>query len=307
MIHNFFIDRFIHFYDYVHLEGWIMASDPVDRIVLVSPHLLAGEIEHGLPSPDLAGAAENARFSGRFLVGKNFDALTTRLCVYFSNGKAPAEISHAEMLEKLRAVRKPTELDDRFREMVRAREYERLVEIGSRARCGVVRKDIFEGKTYTGVDVLQGENVDLLADAHQLSRHFKPESVDAVFSLNTFEHLAMPLQVILEMNKILRPGGLVFLDAPQTIGLHEMPWDFFRFSDRAWESLLNAHTGFEVLATQMSHPTHIVPLFYLGGAWKGYEASAGFNGSAVLARKTGPASVQLDGDFSKTAFGVYPV
>jgi hypothetical protein len=156
------------------------------------------------------------------------------------------------------------------------------------------------------VDVLQGENVNLLADAHQLSRHFDAGSVDAVFSLNTFEHLAMPFQVILEMNKILRIGGLVYLDAPHTIGLHEMPWDFFRFSDRAWESLLNKATGFEVIKTQLNYPTHIVPMFYQGGMFTNYEATAGYLGSAVLARKTGDSIVSLDADFSQTATGIYP-
>ena len=37
-----------------------------------------------------------------------------------------------------------------------------------------------------------------------------------------------------------------------------------------------------------------------------YEATAGYLGSAVLARKTGEAKVQLDADFSQTAFGLYP-
>jgi SAM-dependent methyltransferase len=181
-----------------------------------------------------------------------------------------------------------------------------LVEIGSRARSGVIRDDIFQGKHYTGVDVVPGVNVDLVADAHRLSQSFEADSVDAVFSLNTFEHLAMPLQVVLEMNTILRVGGLVYLEAPQTIGLHELPWDFFRFSDRAWESLLNANTGFEIIQAQMSFPTHIIPFFPVGGVFTGYEATAGNLSSAVLARKTGKAKVRLEADFSQTTFGSYP-
>jgi len=306
MLHNFYVDRFVRFFDYVQIDGWVMADREVQQIVLLSPHLQAGKMEHGLPSPDLGGAAENARFSGRYLVGKEFDPIKTCLCVY-ERDSPPVEINHEEMLKKMEAVRKPKAIDDRFCEMVRSPEYHRLVEVGARARCGIIRNDIFEGKHYTGVDVLPGENVALVADAHQLSRHFEPESIDAAFSLNTFEHLAMPLQVILEFNKILRPGGLVYIDAPQTIGLHEMPWDFFRFSDRAWESLLNSNTGFEILATQMNHPMHIIPFFYQGGIHTGYEATAGYLGSAVLARKTGNATIQLDADFSKTTFGSYPV
>jgi len=253
----------------------------------------------------MGDAAKNGRFSGSYLVRKGFDPLEARIIVYEA-GEPPREITHKEMADRINIIQKPKAIDDQFIETTRMPEYMRLVEIGSRNRSGTIRNDIFDGRDYTGVDVLRGENVNLLADAHQLSRHFDPGSVDAVFSLNTFEHLAMPLQVILEINKILRVGGLVYLDAPQTIGLHEMPWDFFRFSDRAWESLLNKATGFEVIRTRMNHPTHIVPMFYQGGIFSNYKATAGYLGSAVLARKTGDPTVTLDADFSQTATGLYP-
>jgi SAM-dependent methyltransferase len=258
-----------------------------------------------MESLSMGDAAKNGRFSGSYLVRKGFDPLEARIIVYEA-GEPPREITHKEMADRINIIQKPKAIDDQFIETTRMPEYMRLVEIGSRNRSGTIRNDIFDGRDYTGVDVLRGENVNLLADAHQLSRHFDPGSVDAVFSLNTFEHLAMPLQVILEINKILRVGGLVYLDAPQTIGLHEMPWDFFRFSDRAWESLLNKATGFEVIRTRMNHPTHIVPMFYQGGIFSNYKATAGYLGSAVLARKTGDPTVTLDADFSQTATGLYP-
>jgi len=305
MLLNYHVDRFVLFYDYVKIDGWVITDREVEKIVLSSPYILTGKIEHSLPSPDLGEAIKNGRFTGSFLVRKDFDPLKTSLLIY-EKGSEPVAITHQEMLERVCAVKKPREIDQRFLEMTRSPEYMRIVEIGSRDRCGLIRSDISEGRNYTGVDVLPGNNVHVVADAHNLSRYFEPGSVDAVFSLNTFEHLAMPLQVILEINKILRPGGLVYLDAPHTIGLHEMPWDFFRFSDRAWESLLNTATGFEVLAAKMTEPTHIVPMFFIGGIFSNYEATAGYLGSGVLARKTSEATFRLDADFSKTAFGSYP-
>lgn len=305
MLQNFFVDRYLLFYDYVKIDGWVITDAPVEKIVLSSPDILAGKIEHSLPSPDLSGAAENGRFSGSYLVRKGFDPVQARICI-FETGEPPREIAHEDMEDQMKRVQRPKAIDELFVETTRAPEYTRLVEIGSRDRCGIVRDDISEGKDYIGVDVLPGTNVNLVADAHRLSQYFAPGSVDAVFSLNTFEHLAMPLQVILEINKILRPGGLIYLDAPQTIGLHEMPWDFFRFSDRAWESLLNKATGFEVIKTQMTYPAHIIPMFHRGGMFSNYEATAGYLGSGVLARKTGDALVRLDADFSQTCFGLYP-
>jgi hypothetical protein len=69
---------------------------------------------------------------------------------------------------------------------------------------------------------------------------------------------------------------------------------------------LNKATGFEVIRTRMNHPTHIVPMFYQGGIFSNYKATAGYLGSAVLARKTGDPTVTLDADFSQTATGLYP-
>ncbi len=39
---------------------------------------------------------------------------------------------------------------------------------------------------------MDGENVDLVIDAHRLSEYFDKESFDLVISFAVFEHLAMP-------------------------------------------------------------------------------------------------------------------
>jgi len=97
------------------------------------------------------------------------------------------------------------------------------------------------------LDVVQGPNVDVVGDAHALSAHFEPESFDAMYSVSTFEHLAMPWKVALEAHKVLRPGGLAYFVTHQSLGMHELPWDFWRYSDTSWNSLFNSYTGFRVL------------------------------------------------------------
>jgi hypothetical protein len=88
----------------------------------------------------------------------------------------------------------------------------RVVEISARARSGVTRRHLIPDQhTYLGVDIRDGENVDLVLDAHQLSRGIAPASVDALFSFSVFEHLAMPWKVALEFNKILKVGGVGFI------------------------------------------------------------------------------------------------
>ena len=63
--------------------------------------------------------------------------------------------------------------------------------------------------TYTGIDIVAGENVDVVGDAHQLSEYFDEDCFDAVFSISTFEHLAMPWKAAIEINRVMKTGGVL--------------------------------------------------------------------------------------------------
>lgn len=55
------------------------------------------------------------------------------------------------------------------------------------------------------LDILPGENVDVVGDAHALVALFPAERFDAFCSVSVFEHLLMPWAVIPQINKILNP------------------------------------------------------------------------------------------------------
>src|SRR5262249_19828853 len=126
------------------------------------------------------------------------------------------------------------ELNRRFVSCLKERKGT-LLEIGSRARSGNIRRDSLPaGMSYVGLDVKAGDNVDVVGDAHELSELFSPERFDAIMSFATFQHLIMPWKVAIEMNRVLRVGGLVFITSHQTWPMCDVPWDFWRYSDRAW-------------------------------------------------------------------------
>lgn len=176
-----------------------------------------------------------------------------------------------------------------FRRLLLEERRQQVLDIGSRARSGVARKREVEalasGISYFGVDVMPGENVDQVVDAHELSRALGRSRFDAIMSHVVFEHLAMPWKVAIEMNHVLRPGGIAYIQSVQTCGMHDMPWDFFRFSDSAYRALFNRGTGFEVLSTYLSSPVHIFPFVHHAPFWNGNEAAAGFFDAEVLVRK----------------------
>ncbi|MCX7382180.1 MAG: class I SAM-dependent methyltransferase [Alphaproteobacteria bacterium] len=162
----------------------------------------------------------------------------------------------------------------------------RMLDIGGRARSGVQRSEHFPACDVTTFDIVADPGVDVVGDAHEMSRHFLPESFDFALCIAVFEHLAMPWKVAVEMARVLKPGGLALIFTHQTIGMHDLPWDFFRFSDSAWSGLFNRYTGFEIVAARLTSFMHIVPR-----AWSERhrlaETAGGFEGSAVLVRRIG--------------------
>jgi SAM-dependent methyltransferase len=193
----------------------------------------------------------------------------------------------------------------RFLAEVAAMHRPLVVDLGGRARSGNERAADFPGARFVVADILGGPNVDIVADAHQLSRHIAPGSIDAIICVATFEHLAMPWKAVVEINRVLRPGGLACLISHHTIGLHDMPCDYWRFSADAWDALLNRHTGMEIVDRSLSDEQFIIPFFYQPDAAHA-EQSAGYAFSGVIARKVGSATVDWDVPLREVVANPYP-
>lgn len=149
----------------------------------------------------------------------------------------------------------------RFFDAVNAVHGAHVLEIGARARSGTLYRHLLASHVhYVGMDILDGPNVDVVGDAHALSRHFAPSTIDALFSISVFEHLAMPWKVILEMNRILKTGGLVFVGTHPLYPHHDRPWDFYRFTEDGFRALFNRATGFEIIEVQEGLPCRVIPL-----------------------------------------------
>ena len=88
----------------------------------------------------------------------------------------------------------------------------KILEIGSRNVTGTNLRKYFNKAEYIGFDFHEGENVDVVGDAHYLSRYFENKKFDLIFSSSVFEHLMMPWIVAEEISKILKLGGNVFIE-----------------------------------------------------------------------------------------------
>lgn len=129
------------------------------------------------------------------------------------------------------------------------------LEIGSRLVVSQrLWKTFLPQVSYTGLDVMAGENVDVVGDAHFLSQCLPGRRFDLILSFNVFEHLACPWLVVEEIAKVLNIGGHVCIETHFSYSEHEEPWHFFQFNSRGLEVLFNRGLGFEVVDSGLSSP-----------------------------------------------------
>ena len=74
---------------------------------------------------------------------------------------------------------------------------------------------------------------------------FPGETFDSVLCSQVFEHVFTPAEFLLEINRVLRPGGYLLLAVPFVWDEHEQPHDFARYSSFGLRALLSS-AGFEV-------------------------------------------------------------
>lgn len=131
----------------------------------------------------------------------------------------------------------------------------KVLEVGSRNVSGDYFRDKFKHAQYTGFDLYEGPNVDVVGDAHKLSSYFsKGEKFDLIFSSAVFEHFAMPWIVSEQMVKMLNVGGYVFVETHFSYSCHERPWHFFHFTDYGLQMLFSPEMGIKTIESGFSNP-----------------------------------------------------
>jgi hypothetical protein len=256
----FAIDIFAVFGRRLIFRGWVYDAGGVASLHLrIGARRVLLESFGQIDSADVVGhlgdKASGSRFEEIIAIDPVAeDIATATLVITCHNGKLH-EIEHLGAPRGQRAAM----LSETFRSMLQARPAGALLEVGSRARSGVVRRGLTPGGwSYVGLDIMQGLNVDIVADAHELTTAFPSQKFDAVMAFSVIEHMMMPWKFVVELNRVLNMGAIGIFTTHQAWPLHDAPWDFWRFSDRAWPALLNRMTGFEVLEAQMGEPTYFV-------------------------------------------------
>jgi SAM-dependent methyltransferase len=102
----------------------------------------------------------------------------------------------------------------------------------------------FAGHFYVALDSCVGDpawdyrKIHLAADLSALP--LAAQCADVVINTQVLEHVRQPGAVLKEIHRVLKPGGRLYLTAPQGWHEHQQPNDYYRFTRYSLRSLLEA-------------------------------------------------------------------
>jgi SAM-dependent methyltransferase len=113
-----------------------------------------------------------------------------------------------------------------------------IVEIGSAGPHPVLRSFAPATSKYIGIDMIEDKNVDIVvSDPYTLP--FDDNSVDVVVSSSCFEHSEFFWLLFNDIVRVLRPGGIFYLNVPSNGNFHRYPVDCWRFYPDSAKALCN--------------------------------------------------------------------
>lgn len=81
--------------------------------------------------------------------------------------------------------------------------------------------------------------VDVWGDGNHLP--FAGECADTVLSVEVLEHVPDPDAMVAEIARVLRPGGCALITVPFASPLHQLPYDYYRYTPNGIRALVERH------------------------------------------------------------------
>mgnify|MGYP000100099637 CR=1 FL=1 len=78
---------------------------------------------------------------------------------------------------------------------------------------------------------------------------FADKNFDTILLSDVLEHISEPENLWHEMERILKPGGILIMNVPFYYKLHEIPYDFYRYTEYALQRFA-AKAGFQIIVLE---------------------------------------------------------
>lgn len=148
-----------------------------------------------------------------------------------------------------------------FKEELHKKKNPKVLELGTRqwvaGRPTHHKVWLPEGATLVMSDVEPGEDVDVVADAHDLSP-FEDGEFDALIAVSVWEHLRKPWIAAEAAARVLKSGGLLYVATHFAFPVHGYPSDYSRWTDAGLEALFDAPL-FHSQVSSLSFPAILTP------------------------------------------------
>lgn len=161
---------------------------------------------------------------------------------------------------------------------------------------------------HIGVDVptsIHSNNaVDVMGTALRLP--LQSGSCNTVLATEVMEHVSDPRGMLTEIHRVLAPGGVLILSVPLHEPLHELPYDYYRYTDAALQYLLTEQ-GFHVERIERrGGPVTVVTYLFCAFLYRAYGAD-GYPGRMRMRLLAGPPIVALCALLQMIAAGLDPL
>ncbi|MFC7474910.1 methyltransferase domain-containing protein [Dankookia sp. GCM10030260] len=168
-------------------------------------------------------------------------------------------------------------------------EFATVAELGSYDVNGRLRDHAPPGVRYVGMDMAPGPGVDVVV-APGAPLPLADASVDVAVTSSCFEHDIAFWDSFLELIRILRPGGLLYLNAPSNYAVHRYPLDCWRFYPDAGLALCQ-WAGQRGVAVELAE------------SFIGQQGGEGWCDFVAVFRKAGPGALRRRGRIAGHAPG----
>ncbi|HEY1370131.1 MAG TPA: methyltransferase domain-containing protein [Gaiellaceae bacterium] len=130
-----------------------------------------------------------------------------------------------------------------------------MLDVGSWSPGRVSARYVFpdDAFDYVGLDIVDGNNVDLAVADPYLWDELPDESFDAVVCISVYEHNPYFWLTTAEIARVLKVGACACIVAPSSGGVHRFPLDCWRLYPDATAALA-AYTGLESVESYNERP-----------------------------------------------------
>lgn len=162
----------------------------------------------------------------------NIHAERERLEKYFYSNKI-AGVGRKEWIKRLCSVSKES-FELLYKAHLKTKPDSIVIDVGA-GTCPY--KPFFEHANYITTDFCEKKDnekynkygqIDYICRADELP--FKNDYADTIINTGVLEHVPEPQKVINEFYRVLKKGGELFLTAPLVNSEHQVPYDYFRYT-----------------------------------------------------------------------------